>query len=73
MITETSFEESIVITICRFFGELEIVHLCPGSMLRQSTQDQMKHEVTTYKKSTKIYKMSTALLHYINGGECFIE
>ena len=53
MITETSFEESIVITICRFFGELEIVHLCPGSMLRQSTQDQMKHEVTTYKKSTK--------------------
>lgn len=29
----------------KFFGELEIVHLCPGSMLRQSTQDQMKHEV----------------------------
>jgi len=29
----------------KFFGELEIVHLCPTSMLGQSTQDELKYEV----------------------------
>ena len=30
---------------CRYFGELEIVHQCPASLLGQSTQDKLKHEV----------------------------
>ena len=29
----------------RYFGELEIVHQCPASLLGQSTQDKLKHEV----------------------------